>query len=152
MHASHEPNCSHNQYSGWKGRTFIHQSDTMALVAPRRRWELSAVSHVTLHAARSSRLKPLEFCHLAPLGFALARPLPLVPLPTPRPKPPRLPPGASVPTRLLRPDGGLEVDAGAVNLDMDFEDGGFSTNEVSVVLEDHCEICFKYRFTRILLT
>ena len=40
-----------------------------------------------------------------------------------------------MPPRLLSPEGGLEVGAGVVNFVVDFEDGGFSMNEVSVVLE-----------------
>lgn len=39
-----------------------------------------------------------------------------------------------MPPRLLSPEGGLEVGAGVANFDVDFEDGGLSTNEVSVVL------------------
>ena len=74
------------------------------------------------------------YCHPAPLGFALASPLPLAPL-MPLPMPPRLPPRGSIPPRLLSPDGGLDVGAGVANFDVDFEDGGFSMNEVSVVLE-----------------
>ena len=79
------------------------------------------------------------FDHLVLCGLALARPLPLVPLPIPRPNPPRAPPVALAPPRLLSPDGSLEVGAGVVNLEVDFEDGGFSTKEVSVVLYLHHE-------------
>ena len=69
-----------------------------------------------------------------PLGFARAKPLPLVPRPEPRTKPPRPAPETSAPPRLFAPDGALEVGTGVVNLDADFEEGGFSTNDVSVVL------------------
>ena len=69
-----------------------------------------------------------------PLGFARANPLPLVPLPGPRTTPPRPAPGPFVPPRLFGPDVALEVGAGVVNLDADFEEEGFSTNDVSVVL------------------
>jgi hypothetical protein len=72
--------------------------------------------------------------HLAPRGLALASPLPRTPLPNPRADPPLAAPRTSVPPRLLRPDGGLAVDAGVANFEMDFEDGGFSTKDVSVVL------------------
>lgn len=54
----------------------------------------------------------------------------------PRPNPPRPPPRASGFPRLFKPDEGLEVGAGVANLDADFDDGGFSTNDVSVVLSD----------------
>lgn len=39
-----------------------------------------------------------------------------------------------MPPRLLRPEDGLLAGAGVVNLDVDFDDGGFSTKDVSVVL------------------
>jgi len=39
-----------------------------------------------------------------------------------------------VPPRLIRPDGGLALGAGVANFEMDFEDGGLSTKDVSVVL------------------
>lgn len=41
-----------------------------------------------------------------------------------------------MPPLLFRPDEGLAVDAGVANFEMDFEDGGFSTKDVSVVLWD----------------
>ena len=69
-----------------------------------------------------------------PLGFALASPLPRIPLPAPRPDPPLAPPRPSVPPRLLRPDAGLLVGAGVTNFDVSFDDDGFSTKDVSVVL------------------
>ena len=87
---------------------------------------------------------PILLCHLAPLGFALARPLALVPLPSPRPAPPRPAPAAPTLPRLLSPDGGLEAGAGVANLDVDREDGGFSTNDVSVVLRSHHELIDVY--------
>lgn len=48
-----------------------------------------------------------------------------------------------MPPLLFRPDEGLALDAGVANFEMDFEDGGFSTKDVSVVLWDiiryrHC--------------
>jgi len=69
--------------------------------------------------------------HLTPRGFALANPLPLVPRAAPRPMPPR----PVVPPPLLIPELGRAGGAGVANLDVDLEEtGGFSTNEVSVVL------------------
>ena len=69
-----------------------------------------------------------------PLGFALASPLPRIPLPTPRPVPPLATPRPSVPPFLLNPDAGLLVGPGVTNFDVDFDDGGFSMKDVSVVL------------------
>lgn len=39
-----------------------------------------------------------------------------------------------MPPPLFKPEGGLAVGAGVANFEMDFEDGGFSTKDVSVVL------------------
>ena len=75
--------------------------------------------------------------YLAPLGFARAKPLPLIPLPEPRTKLPRPAPAPSVPPRLFAPDGTLGAGAAFVNLDADFEEGGFSTKDVSVVLVEN---------------
>jgi hypothetical protein len=76
--------------------------------------------------------------HLIPLGFPLAIPLPRLPLRLPRAAPP-LPPippldEASPPPRLLSPELGRAAGAGVANLVGAREDGGFSTKEVSVVM------------------
>ena len=69
--------------------------------------------------------------HLTPRGFALANPLPLVPRAASRPVAP-LP---ALPPPLVSPELGRAEGAGVANLDVDLEEnGGFSTNEVSVVL------------------
>ena len=70
-----------------------------------------------------------------PLGFPLAIPLPLVPLPTlPRAGPPLEPrEDASAPPRLLKPELGREGGAGVANLVEAREEGGLSTKDVSVV-------------------
>lgn len=73
--------------------------------------------------------------YLTPLSFPLAMPLPLPPLPTAPPKPP-LPPliGASSPPRSLSLELGRAAGAGVANLVGAREDGGFSTKDVSVVM------------------
>lgn len=77
--------------------------------------------------------------YLAPLGLALARPLPRIPRPVPRAVTPLAAPRLSDPPRLLSPDAGRLVVAGVTNFDADFDGGGFSTKDVSVVLQGFCE-------------
>jgi len=73
--------------------------------------------------------------HLAPLGFPLAIPLPLLTLALPRTGPSLAPlAGTSAPPRPLSPELERAAGAGVANLVGTREDGGFSTNEVSVVM------------------
>jgi hypothetical protein len=70
--------------------------------------------------------------YLAPRGFALARPLPRVPRRPPRATPPLLA-GGTPPRIAIREVG---AGAGVENFEVAFEEGGLSTKDVSVVLQD----------------
>ena len=96
-----------------------------------------------LKAYQTTEKVPTRFCYLVPLGLPLAIPLPLFPFAPPCATPPPLPPPPPLssrnrisppPPRLLKTELGRGTGAGVANLEGAREDGGFSTNDVSVVM------------------